>query len=73
MIKLRDHYFIAWLRVLKKYEIEFNDGAVFVDMSSKEYTQALQEYDETLKPLFKEVRKTVKELAQYTAQHAKDR
>ena len=68
MIKLRDHYFIAWLKVFKNYNIIFNDG-ILVNMTPKEYTQALEEYDATLKPLLKEIRKTVKELAQYTAEY----
>lgn len=72
MIKLRDHYYIAWLKVFKKYEIIFKDGFVFIDMTPKEYTKTLEEYANSLKPIFKEVRKTVKELAQYTSQHSKD-
>jgi DNA-binding cell septation regulator SpoVG len=67
MIKLRDHYFIAWLKVIKKYIITFNEYGIFVDMNSEEYSQALKEYKESFKPLFKEIRKIVKELAQYTS------
>ncbi len=73
MIKLRDHYFIAWLKVVKDFEVIFAEGSVFVDMSPQDYTLTLIEYDQTLKPLLKEIRKTVKELAQYTSNFTKSK
>jgi hypothetical protein len=54
MIKLRDHYFIAWLNVVKDihYSINNNNG-VLVDMSRDEYTKYLEEYKSSIQPVQK--------------------
>ena len=67
MIKLNDHYFIAWLKIVKNIKINTLNG-IKVDMTSKEYTEYLKEYNQSLKPILKEVRKTVKELNSLTSQ-----
>lgn len=66
MIKLRDHYFISWLKVVKNINVHIHENVIYVDMSPKEYTEYLEEYNNTLKPLLKEIRKSVKELASLT-------
>jgi len=67
MIKLNDHYFIAWLKVVKNYDFTIVNNAVYVDMSSLEYSESLKEYQETDKHVLKEVRKVVKLLAALTS------
>lgn len=62
MIKLRDHYFISWLHVSKNIEYNINNNNIYVDITSKEYTDYLEEYKKTMKPILKEIRKTVKKL-----------
>jgi len=66
MIRLNDHYFISWLHVVKKYEIEIIDKKVFINMNSKEYKESLIEYKETLKPVLTEIRKNVRYLNSVT-------
>jgi DNA-binding cell septation regulator SpoVG len=63
MIKLRDHYFIAWLKVVKDKEIIINDDGVFVNVASSVFKDIQEEYNKTAKPVFKEVRKLVKQLS----------
>jgi len=67
MIKLRDHYFIAWLKVSKNYSVTMSEKGIFVDINNKEYKEALDEYNDTMKPMLKEIRKFVKELATFTS------
>lgn len=66
-IKLNDHYFIAWLSVVKKINYNIVDNKIFVEMSSSEYTDYLKEYNETLKPVLCNIRLTVKKLASLTS------
>jgi hypothetical protein len=65
MIKLRDHYFIAWLNVVKDihYSINNNNNGVLVDMSRDEYTKYLEEYKSSIQPVLKKIRVVVKELS----------
>ena len=67
MVKLRDHYFIAWLKTVKKYEISLTESGIYVNMTNAEYTEALAEYKSTLKPILKEIRHIVKELSIFTS------
>lgn len=67
MIKLNDHYFIAWLKVVKQYEFTVTNGVVMVKMTPREYTEAKNEYTSTHKPVLKEIRKVVKTLAALTS------
>lgn len=64
MIKLRDHYFISWLKVVKNKEIIIDNklSSILVDITSNELSTYLKEYNNTLKPILKEIRKNVKEL-----------
>ena len=66
MIKLNDHYFIAWLKVVKKFEVSLTNKGTYVFMSQDEYTKSLREYKTIYQPILKEIRKTVKELAIHT-------
>ena len=63
MIKLNDHYFIAWLKVVKGYSVDLESSNIAVDMTPAEYTAGLEEYNSTAKPVLKEVRTMVKTLA----------
>lgn len=67
MIKLNDHYFIAWLKAVKGYSFTISNGSIYVDMTSSQYSDALIEYQERYKPILKEIRKTVKVLAALTS------
>lgn len=67
MVKLNDHYFIAWLKVVKSYEFTLLDKAVYVNMTPMQYSAALKEYEDSHKPLLKEIRKVVKLLAALTS------
>lgn len=67
MIKINDHYFIAWLKTIKEYNFEKRSSGIYVDMTKEQYTLALKEYKETYKPILKEIRKVVKELATFTS------
>jgi len=63
MIKLRDHYFIAWLVVNKNIQYKISDSSdIMVDINSQEYTEFKTEYEMTDKPLLVKIRKVVKEL-----------
>ena len=64
MIRLRDHYFIAWLKVFKGYKVIFSKNGVLVNINKNEYEKVQKEYETSLKPLLKEVRKTVKKLSE---------
>jgi hypothetical protein len=61
-IKLNDHYFIAWLNVVKKKDYDIKNGKITVDMTSKEYGDFLEEYKNSHKPVLVKIRKVVKEL-----------
>lgn len=63
MILLRDHYFIAWLKVVKNYNVIKKKDKIFIDINKTEYDEALNEYNNTMKPIMKEIRCLVKELA----------
>ena len=63
MILLRDHYFIAWLKVVKNYNVIRKKDKIFIDINKTEYDEALDEYNATMKPIMKEIRCLVKELA----------
>jgi len=67
MIRLNDHYFISWLMVVKKYEIKISDKKIYVNMTSQQYTDALDEYKSNCGPVMKEIRKNVKRLASLTS------
>ena len=67
MIKLNDHYFIAWLKVVKHYEFSVVNNVIMVNMTPREYTEAKNEYENTHKPVLKEIRKVVKTLATLTS------
>lgn len=71
MILLRDHYFIAWLKVVKKYDIVLLNGKIFININKSEYDEALNEYKNTMKPIMKEIRSLVKELANYSPNSSK--
>lgn len=67
MVKLRDHYFIAWLTT-RGYEYTVNSkNEVLVNMSQDDYAKLKDEYNKDLKPVLKEVRKTVKILNTLTS------
>ena len=63
MIKLRDHYFIAWLNVVKDIHYSINNNEVLVDMSRDEYTKYLEEYKSGIQPVLKKIRVVVKGLS----------
>jgi hypothetical protein len=67
MIRLRDHYFIAWLKVFKGYKVIFSKNGVLVNINKNEYEMVRKEYESSLKPLFKEIRQLVKELAEFSS------
>lgn len=71
MVKLNDHYFIAWLKIKKGYNFTIDNGKIMVDMSGIEYTELKTEYEATDKPLLREVRLVVKELLSLTSQSVK--
>jgi regulation of enolase protein 1 (concanavalin A-like superfamily) len=71
MIKLRDHYFIAWLKIVKKYDVIMDKSGIYVDINNNEFNKAQEEYRETMKPLLKEIRSFVKELAVFTSNSKK--
>ena len=62
MIKLRDHYFIAWLNVVKDIRYIINNNEVLVDMGREEYTKYIEEYKSSIQPVLKKIRVVVKEL-----------
>ena len=61
MVKLNDHYFVAWLKV-KGYEVVASGEGIYVKIDRKDVASELKEY-EKIKPLLKEIRSTVKVLA----------
>lgn len=63
MIKLRDHYFIAWLNVVKGIQYNINNNEILVKMSREEYTKYLEEYRMVIQPVLKKIRFVVKELS----------
>ena len=63
MIKLRDHYFIAWLNAVKDIRYIINNNEVLVDMGREEYTRYLEEYKSGIQPVLKKIRVVVKELS----------
>lgn len=67
MIKINDHYFIAWLVVVKKYEKVIKNKNIYIKMTSQQYTNSLEEYSVTMKPLLKEIRHCVRELNNLTS------
>jgi DNA-binding cell septation regulator SpoVG len=69
MIKLNDHYFIAWLKIVKGYPIVKKAEGIYVEMTPENYSKGLTEYENTHKPVLKEIRKVVKELASFTSKH----
>ena len=73
MEKINDHYFIAWLKVKKNYDFTIVDNKVMVDMSPEEYTAAKLEYEQGLKPILKQIRVVVKQLALLTSKSDKDK
>lgn len=73
MEKINDHYFIAWLKVKKNFDFTIIDNKVMVDMSPEEYTVAKAEYENGLKPVLKQIRVIVKELALLTSKSDKDK
>lgn len=63
MVKLRDHYFIAWLKVVKNKDFSVDPALnIYVDITSDELKVFSEEYKSTLKPLLQEIRNTVKHL-----------
>ena len=70
MKKINDHYFAAWLIVVKKcdYETKIINTKddfknIFVKISNEEYFNLQKEYKDTVKCVFSRVRKFVKELS----------
>lgn len=73
MERINDHYFIAWLKVKKNFDFTIIDNRVMVDMSPEEYTAAKAEYENGLKPVLKQIKVIVKELALLTSKSDKDK
>lgn len=67
MIRLRDHYFVSWLKVVKQREIHIIDSDIYVSINNLEYNDLLKEYESTLKPVLKQIRKFVRELKQQSS------
>jgi hypothetical protein len=67
LIRLNDHYFIAWLKVVKNYNFNILNNTICVDMTYTQYSAVLKEYEQTHKPVLKEIRKVVKTLAALTS------
>ena len=72
MKRIDDHYFAAWLVKVKHldYEIVTGDTAVqgkfklvLVNITNRDYYNFLKEYENTLKDVFQQVRRFVKELS----------
>jgi hypothetical protein len=62
-VRLRDHYFIAWLKVVKEKEIFIDENLnINIDITPGELKSLMEEYKTTLKPLLQGIRLTVKEL-----------
>jgi len=66
LIKLNDHYFIAWLNVVKGYKVEVKKEGIYVHMTPQSYSIALSEYSESYKPILKEIRAFIKKLNHLT-------
>ena len=62
MVKLRDHYFIAWINTIKSKEFYIKDECIYVDITEREYSEYLEEYNNSLKPILTKIRYVVKEL-----------
>lgn len=73
MIRLRDHYFVAWLNVVKKYKVYYKENGIYIDINKTEYDEALLEYKQTLKPILKEIRSVVKELSRFSSNSSNPR
>ena len=67
MVKLNDHYFIAWLHTVKGYEFVVGENGVSVYMTPAQYTEAKEEYESGYKPILKQIRRTVRLLASLTS------
>ena len=59
-IRLNDHYFISWLHIVKHIDYNIVNNNVIVYMKQDEYNKFLLEYEDTHKPLLREIRKTIK-------------
>lgn len=59
-IRLNDHYFIAWLNKVKQIEYHIINNHIVIFIEQVKYDTYLTEYENTHKPLLKEIRKTVK-------------
>lgn len=66
---LRDHYFISWLKVAKGYSVILSNGKIFIDINKSEYDDALLEYERDMKPVLKEIRRSVKQLSAYSSKY----
>ena len=66
---LRDHYFISWLKVTKGYSVILSNGKIFIDINKSEYDDALLEYERDMKPVLKEIRRSVKQLSAYSSKY----
>lgn len=65
MVKLRDHYFISWLAVMKGISYNINKyNEIEVDMTPQEYSAHLDEYKQGMKPVLSKIRELVRELNQ---------
>jgi len=63
LIKLRDHYFISWLKAVKNINYTIDSQLnILVNISSEELKQFQEEYNSTLKSTFQSVRSLIKEL-----------
>lgn len=72
MVRINDHYFVAWLKIKKNFNFTIVDNKVMVDMSPLEYSEAKIEYEQGLKPVLKQIREIVKQLAAVTSKSNKD-
>ena len=62
MVQLNDHYFISYLVVVKGMKFEIKNNKIYVAMTTTQYTEYLEEYKTTIKPILVHVRNIVKKL-----------
>lgn len=62
MIKLNDHYFVSWLNSVKNIKYNIMDKKIYVNISSDDYNKYLHEYNVTMKPILRNIRKIIREL-----------
>jgi len=62
MVRIRDHYFVAWLNVTKNVNYTVKENYVLIHINDKEYSEYLEEYKQDMKPVLKKIRSLVKEM-----------